>query len=222
VGLFETLPAGVTFIGTSISNGGSGTCAQVVGHPNQIQCQVNDLDPGASVNVYTQVLVNASTAKNTVLTINGAASTSSNDPTADTASASSTVDTLADVGTTLTAPSHVYKPSTTETYTATVTNAGPSDAQSVVLTVTFPGTKIGHYVSNNAPAGVCVQTTKTYTTIVVTCKFGTLAAGSSVSVQIVYFIKGSPKLLTVTDAVTSTTSDPNSSNNTAMWTVGPK
>ena len=46
VGLFETLPAGVTFAGTNISNGGSGTCAQVVGHPDEMQCQLNDLDPG--------------------------------------------------------------------------------------------------------------------------------------------------------------------------------
>jgi uncharacterized repeat protein (TIGR01451 family) len=220
--LFETLPAGVTFVGTSISNGSSGTCAQVVGHPDQIQCQLNDLDPGKSLTVYTQVTVNAATAKLTVLTINGNATTSSTDPTTpDTASASATVDTRADLGDTLTAPSHVYQASTTVTYTSTVSNAGPSDAQTVTLTVNMPGTKVGHYVSNNAPAGVCTFTATSSATTV-TCHFGVLAAGANTSVQIVYFIQGNAKSQTVTESVASTTTDPVAANNSATWTVGPK
>ena len=223
VGLFETLPVGVTFAGTSISNGGSGTCAQVVGHPDEIQCQLNDLDPGAAVSVYTQVVVNASTLKATVLTINGIASTSGNDPSPgnNAASASTIVDTLADLSTTLTAPSHVYFPSSTLTYTASLSNAGPSDAQSVVLTVKLPGTKVGHYVSNNAPLGVCSVAANTSTTTV-TCNLGKLAAGAGTSVQVVYFFQGNQKVQTATDSVTSATADPNASNNLSSWTVGPK
>ncbi|HEX8940410.1 MAG TPA: DUF11 domain-containing protein [Candidatus Limnocylindrales bacterium] len=223
VGLFEQLPPGTTFLGTSISNGGAGTCAQVVNHPDQVQCQLNDLDPSGSVVVYTQVLVNASTLMGTALTINGTVSTSATDPVAgnNAASATSTADASADLAVGLTAPSHVYSASTTVTFTSSVSDSGPSDAQAVVLTTKLPGTKVGHYVSNNAPAGVCAVSATTSTTTV-TCSFGTLAAGTGRAVQIVYYFQGNQKVQTITDSATSTTTDPNTANNAATWTVGPK
>ena len=123
-----------------------------------------------------------------------------------TASAWSTVDTSADLSTAITAPSHVYTPSTTVTYTASLTNAGPSDAQAVVLTVKLPGTKVGHYVSNNAPAGVCsVAANNAGTTV--TCNLGKIAAGAGTSVQVVYFFQGNQKIQTATDSVNSLPTD---------------
>jgi uncharacterized repeat protein (TIGR01451 family) len=220
--LVENLDANAGYQSASISNGGAGTCAQVVGNPHQIQCQLNDLDPGQSVTVYTQVLVSPSAPNAGMLTTVAQVSTSSGDPNPgnNTATALTGIQTAADLSATFTAPSHLYAPSSTVTFTATTTDNGPSDAQAVVLTVTLPGTKIGHYVSDNG--GTPCTHTANATTTTVQCTYPTLPAGGLKSVQVVYFFQGNQKIQTGSDNVTSTTNDPNPANNTATWTVGPK
>ncbi|WUV13282.1 DUF11 domain-containing protein [Amycolatopsis sp. NBC_01488] len=220
--LLENLDNNVTFQSASISNGGAGTCAQVVGNPHQIQCQLNDLDPGQSVTVYTQVLVSPSAPSGSTLTTTATVSTSSGDPNGanNAATAPTKVQTSADLAAAITAPSHVYQPSSTVTYTATITDNGPSDAQAAVLTITLPGTKVGNYVSDNGGAACTHTATGTATTV--TCSYATLAAAANRSVQVVYFFQGNQKIQTATDKVGSATTDPITTNNTASWTVGPK
>lgn len=220
--LEENLDNNVSFQSATISNGGAGTCAQVVGNPHQIQCQLNDLDPGQSVTVYTQVLVSPSAPNNSALSTTAHVSTGSGDPNSanDDASASTAVRTEADLDAGLTAPSHVYQPSTSVTYKAKITDNGPSDAQAAVLTVKLPGTKVGHYVSDNGGANCTHTATTTATTV--TCTYPTLAAGAGHSVDIVYFFQGNQKLQTVTDQVSSATPDPIAANNTASWAVNTK
>jgi len=215
ISLTETLPLGTSLAGTSISNGSSGTCALVVGDPHTLQCQLNDLDPGASASVYTTVNVASSVPEGTVLTMTGTATTSSNDPTPDTASASATAHAVADLAITYTGPS-IYKPSTTVAYLIGVSNGGPSDAVSVTVTENLPPATIGHYVSDNS-GGLCTLSGST-----LTCALGTIVAGGSRSIQVNFFIQGNAKLVTSTASVSSPTSDPNTANNSASWSMSSK
>ncbi len=214
VTLSEVLPAGVNFGATSISNGGSGTCAQVVGAPSNIQCQLNDLDPGQSVTVYTQTAVASSVAQGTTLVMSGAAATSSNDPaTANNSTSTNTgVNAVADVAVTYSGPA-TYKPSTSVIYLNTVNNFGPSDAVSVTLVDTLPAATVGSYVSDNS-GGLC-----TIAGNILTCNLGTLPAGSSKQISVKFFIKGNNKLVTSSVTVSSPTTDPNSANNSATWSM---
>jgi uncharacterized repeat protein (TIGR01451 family) len=217
VTLTETLPPGTTLAGTMISNGSVGTCALVIGDPHTLQCQLNDLDPGASAMVFTTVNVGSSVPNGTVLTLNGNAQTTSGDPNLanNTASASATVRAVADLAISLSGPS-IYKPSTTVAYVLGMTNSGPSDAVGVVVTQNLPPPSIGHYVSDNS-GGLCVLSGST-----LTCSLGTLPAGASRQIQVNYFIQGNAKLVTSTASVTSPTTDPNSANNSASWSMSSK
>jgi hypothetical protein len=73
----------------------------------------------------------------------------------------------------LTAPSHVYQPSTSVTYAATIRNNGPSDAQSAMLTVRLPAPRS----ATVSPIPDCASCTHTATTTVttVTCTCPTLS-----------------------------------------------
>ncbi|MFN2608272.1 MAG: hypothetical protein ABR511_10365 [Acidimicrobiales bacterium] len=226
VTLLENLDANVSFQSATISNGGSGTCAQVVGNPHQIQCQLNDLDPNQSDTIYTQVVVNPSAPLGTdALTTTAHVATGTTDSNSgnDDATARTSVRRVADLAANITAPSHKYTPSTTVTFTAVVTNNGPSDDSGVAMVVTLPGTKVGHYVSDNG--GTACSHTASATATTVTCTYPTLAAGASRTVQVVYFFQGNQKVQTGSEGVsspTSATTDPVSANNTSSWTVGPK
>jgi uncharacterized repeat protein (TIGR01451 family) len=212
--LNEVLAPGANFGSTSISNGGSGTCAQVVGAPSNVQCQLNDLDPGQSVTVYTQVAVASSVPQGATLVTTGSASTSSSDPNPanNSASASTAVNAVADLAATFTGPA-TYKPSTTIIYVNTVTNYGPSDAVAVQLVDTLPGAKVGIYVSDNS-GGLCSIAAN-----ILTCNLGTLPAGTSRQVSVKFFIQGNQKLVTSSNSASSPTSDPNAANNSATWSI---
>ncbi len=222
VTLSVMLPTGTAFISYQISNGGAGTCALVVNNPRQLACQLNDLAPGQAVMVYTNIAVDPSQPAGPDQA-GGSASTSSNDPNLSNNSAMTILNviTRADLSAALTTTdgSHVYHASTSVTYVGTAANAGPSDAQSAQLVFTLPGGKVGNVVSNN---GGCLAPIVTNTSTTVTCQLGTLPAGVSRSIQVQFFIQGNKGTLNTSDTVSSTTSDPNFSNNSASWSVGPK
>jgi len=209
--LTQNLPAGTTFSAFHIVGGG-GSCSLLT--ISQLGCSLGTLALSQSVDVYVDVLVASSVPTGTLLTSSATASSSASDtiPANNTASASSTVSTSADLGISLTSDTDVYKPSTTIHYTITVTNAGPSDAQNVVVTVQLPPAKSGSYVSNNAgcpaPSGT-----------VFTCSLGTIAASGLKTFQLNFFIQGNKGLITSTATVTSSTPDPNLANNTSVRNV---
>jgi uncharacterized repeat protein (TIGR01451 family) len=226
VTLLENLDPNVAFTSASISNTSAGTCAQVVGNPHQVQCQLNDLAPSASLTVYVQVgVLSGAPIGSGTLSTSATVGTTSTDPVPGNngATATTSVNRVADLATTITAPSHKYTPSTTVTFTATATNNGPSDDANVTLRITLPGTKVGHYVSDTG--GAACTTTSTASATTTTCTYAALASGVTKSLNVVYFIQGNQKLQTGSTTVASTTSattDPTQANNTSSWAVGPK
>ena len=97
-------------------------------------------------------------------------------------------------------------------YTLTVANAGPSDAAGAVLTESIPaGTTVA-----TLPTGCTASGAGT-----ITCALGDLAAGNNVALDIVLNVPDTlqPGALTNTASVTSTTGDPDPSNDTATATV---
>ena len=93
------------------------------------------------------------------------------------------------------------------TYTITVHNAGPSAAADVQVDDVFP-THLG-FRSTSAP---CTTSP---------CSLGTLAAGATVTAQITFTVPASYSAATVTNTarVSSSTVDPNESNNSSSTTA---
>ncbi|MBV9292429.1 MAG: DUF11 domain-containing protein, partial [Frankiales bacterium] len=211
----QNLPSGVSFTAYHLV-GGTGSCALLT--PSQVGCALDTLLVGQSVDIYVDTLVAPSVPKNTVLTSNATAATSATDtaPGNNTASASGTADTLADLSIVNTSDAATYKPSTVIHYNVTVSNAGPSDAQNVVVTIKLPGTKIATYKSNSlgCPAPTGNTSGQTFT-----CGLGTIGASGSKTFQLNIYISGNKGLITSTATVTSTTADPNSANNSAIRNV---
>jgi uncharacterized repeat protein (TIGR01451 family) len=207
----QSIPAGTTFTAYHLV-GGTGSCALAT--PSQLGCSLGTLGLNKTVDVYVDVLVSPSTPKTTNLTSNATVSSAATDPgpTTNSASASSVVDTKADLSIANTSDKNVYKPSTDIHYLIVVSNAGPSDAQSVVVTIALPPAKTGYYTSNDAGCPPPSGTT-------FTCNLGTLAASGTKSFQLTFHIIGNKGTISTTASVSSPTSDPNTANNSSIRNV---
>ena len=91
------------------------------------------------------------------------------------------------------------------TYTLTVTNAGPDDAQSVVVIDDLPSSVT--FVSGTSAQGPCSESGGT-----VTCTLGTVASGGTATIDIVV-TPNSVGTITNTASVSSLITDPNLANN---------
>lgn len=115
----------------------------------------------------------------------------------------------ADLNVTLTAAGGTTTGSNT-TYTATVTNAGPSASTNVALTATVPS--VGVLVSATPTAGTCSTGSS------ISCDLGGLASGSSDTVTFVVQ-QTTAGTATMTAQVSSSENDPNPANNSASASV---
>jgi uncharacterized repeat protein (TIGR01451 family) len=97
-------------------------------------------------------------------------------------------------------------------YTLLVSNTGPSDALNVQVVDALPLTYKKIVYVMDSGNGACIYDKSTHE---VTCDFGTLASGESVSVDIIVNAKGSVRKITNIADVLSSTADPDISNNTA-------
>ncbi|HEY6875948.1 MAG TPA: hypothetical protein VI384_06280 [Candidatus Dormibacteraeota bacterium] len=208
--LTDPLPSGLAFSST----GGVGVCGFQT-NTNTVSCQLPNLDPGQSESVFVYTTVKASTPAGPMT--NTASATGNGSPTG-TGSVTTNVVTSADLTIVLTSDTLVYKPSTTIHYQITVTNNGPSDAQNVVITQALPGVKQGKYISNNIGCAAPVGTTLTCQAPAVPA-LATIPAGGSITFQVNFFITGNKGTITSNATVTSSTSDPVSSNNSSTRVV---
>jgi uncharacterized repeat protein (TIGR01451 family) len=186
-------PSGLTFAG----NAGDCTTA----YP----CVLGTLAPGATSSFASTFQLAASATTGPLVNgVSVSAATADGTPANDSAQASSTVSASAGLSVTKTGPASVVR-GTDVAYAITVANAGPSDAAGVSLAdVTPPGLT---FVST---AGDCATAFP--------CDLGTIAAGSSKTVTATFRLSPSyaaavPMRNTAT--VTSTTGDPDGTDNTA-------
>jgi uncharacterized repeat protein (TIGR01451 family)/LPXTG-motif cell wall-anchored protein len=196
----DTLPAGLQF---TSSNPGAPTCQNVhdaLLGTDTVTCSLGSLSAGASTSVtivatglVAGTLTNVAVVGPTDLT-----------PIDNTSSVQTVVTPVADLEITKTVSPAVVNVGQNFTYTINVTNHGPSDATGVVVTDTLPAD-----VTFVSASSSCTGTTT------ITCTIGNLAAGATASITIV---ARADKAGTVGNAaaVTSTTADPDLSNNQAQ------
>jgi uncharacterized repeat protein (TIGR01451 family) len=211
----DVLPKQVSFVSATPSQG-SCQSGVVPGDPAKpLTCTLGTLASGASAATVTVVVkVNADVPAGTILVNNADVSSDSTDP--DTSNnvrtATTTVNTSADVAIDKTSDAATYKPSTQVKYQITVTNNGPSKALNVVVTDNLPDIKQAIYQSDT---GGCVFSTPT--TLV--CNLGDLAVGQSKTFFIYVTIKGAQGTVSNTASVASSTPDPTPGNNTSTRQV---
>lgn len=203
----DTLPAGVTFVSAMST---VGTASQASGI---VTAQIGTLANGASATVTIVVTPTMAGTLNTSATV--AATEDDPNPANNTATQATTVTPVADVALTLTGSTSPVLLGSNVTYTAVVTNNGPSPATSVSFSDTLPAGVT--FVSAASTQGTAVQSNG-----VVTVPIGTVASGASVTVTIVV-TPTAPGALQDSAMVTAAEFDPNSANNSAMTstTVNP-
>ena len=172
VTLADTLPEGLVLRGDATSD--VGTCTTT---GRTVSCEVDELAPGASLVLTLPVSVGASFTGTSVA--DGASATSAT-PDPDPASNADVVTVpvvgRADLTLRSTAPAEVVA-GTPLAWTLELSNDGPSDAQSTVVTQTLPaGTGD---VSLASTQGSCSQSGRT-----VTCTLGVVAAGQTVVITV--------------------------------------
>ncbi len=229
--LSDTTPTHTTFFSmtppagwncTNPPNGltGTSTCTKTNGYMNNGESatftfvvKVNSNTPsGATVN-------NTATVKWDTLygvTVNNGG------PQTNSASETTAVQTRADLSVTKSGVTNPVVAGTNESYNLTVTNNGPSDAQNVALTdATPPNTTFVSAAQNSGSAFTC-STPPVGGTGNVSCNLATLAAGTSASFTIVVHVKSGTaggSTISNTANVSSSTSDPNTANNSSTVTV---
>ena len=212
VALTDSLPAGTTFVSQSQS---SGPAFALTNPGGNVSDSIGALAAGASASFVLVVHANSNDPAGSLITNTGNISSATSDPNSANNSSSriSTVAASADIAVTKTGPATVTA-GTNVTYTVTLSNSGPSDAQSVALTDSLPAG--ANFVSQSQVSGPAFALSNSGNNI--TDTRGTLAAGASASFQIV--IQSNLSLahgstLSNTAVVGSTASDPNNSNNSS-------
>ena len=209
--LTDALPSGVTFQSASTTHG---TCSHSGG---TVTCPLGDIDTGGTATV--SIVVTPSTEG----TLTNTASVSSSAPEADT-DVSNDQDTVtttvepapvsgADLSLTKADSPDPVVVGSSLTYTVVVTNAGPAAASSVVVNDPLPENV--KFKSVTTTQGKCGLISPSRT---VKCSFGEVASGATDTAEIVVAPSASGTL-TNTATVSSGTSDPDTSNNSATETT---
>ncbi|EAP97743.1 putative membrane protein [Janibacter sp. HTCC2649] len=217
VKLVDALPDEVTFVSAS-ATAGTASCSYLavpVDPPaHRVDCNLGTIAPTAGpTTVVIRGLVKSETPSGTISNTATVSSVTTDPvPGNNSATAQTTVNRAADLSLAFTADKDVYKPSSTIIYTATVTNIGPSDAQTPKVTVALPPIKAAVYVFDTAS---CVKAGQT-----LTCTRPTsLVSGGTWSFNVHLLVKGSKGVVDTTATVTSATSDPVAGNNSVTRSV---
>jgi len=208
------LPNEVSFMNYTVATG-SGSCVLLAGPPYSLSCDLNDLAANQSVVVVIDVLVDPLVPDGTVITNQASVTTSAFDPdlTNNTTTEDTTVNAEVDLSLTKDASFLTNNPAPRILYTLTIHNAGPSAAQDVVLVDSLPldSQKIVYVMDSGN--GACVYDPVSHT---VTCNFGMMDVGDVIVLEIIVDARGSVDRITNIATVSSTTTDSDPTNNTAV------
>jgi uncharacterized repeat protein (TIGR01451 family) len=223
--VFDTLPDTVSFVSATISGGSGGVCSALGGSPTVVQCNLGDIENGGIRVITLQTQVASSVPHGTLINNTAAVSSTTPDPVGanNSASAPTLVNAQAEIWIDKTAQILTGNPSNAVRFTLAVYNrpgceaddvlscglGGPSDAQNVVVTDTLPldpkKVKV-IFVSQN-----CAYNKTAHNVV---CNVaGALPAGQSATFVIDVQTQGGVGSITNNVSVTSTTADPNLSNN---------
>jgi uncharacterized repeat protein (TIGR01451 family) len=223
----DLLPPGVEFLNAFVDvEGGVGgvplPCTLNAGI-NELLCPLGDIPPtnGVPILILVNVHIAADVPEGTLLTNNADVLLSDTpDPDTDNNSdeASVVVGTRADIQVTKVADSNTYKSSSIVTYTITVRNNGPSDAQGVAMTDDLPIKKQDRVFVFSFGSACARPPGGT----LLTCSMGTIPAGGSKIIMIALELKGSRGIVSNTADASTTTTDPDLTNNssTAVVVIG--
>jgi uncharacterized repeat protein (TIGR01451 family) len=206
----DTIPAQVSVLSATPS---AGSCT--AGIPG-ITCTIGSMAAPGSATITVVANVNPNVPNGTMINNTATVSSDVPDPNNGNNSATSAVTVnaaAADLAIAKTSDKTTYRPSSVVKYTVLVTNNGPSDALAVIVTDDLPAK--AHFQSDT---GGCTR--QASTPKVLTCNLGIMPAGTSKSFNIFERINDDAEgIMTNKASVTSSTTDPNTANNTAVRTV---
>ena len=218
--LSDATPANTTFVSVAQISGPAFTCTSpAAGGTGTVTCAIATFAAGASASFSLVVNVNANTPNGTTIsnTATMSSGTTDNVPGNNSATTTTTVNAGADLSVTKTGPAE-QGAGLDITYTITVTNPGPSDAASVVMTDTVPAnTTFVSFTQTTGPTFTC-STPVAGGTGTVSCSIASLAAGATATFTLVVNVNSDVvegTTISNTASVSSTTSDPNPANNSS-------
>src|SRR5205807_2301427 len=218
----DAVPAGTTFVSASQTAGPAFVLSSPpAGGSGTFTATDATLAAGGLATFRLVVHANSSDAGGSTITNTATVSTTTTDSNAanNSSSTSATVAASADMGVTKTGPATVTA-GTNFTYTITVTNGGPSDAQNVTVTDSLPaGTTFVSESQTSGPAGAASFPAGGGP---LSITFATFAAGQAAVFQVVLHDNAaatSGSTITNTATVASSTPDTNPANNTSTTTA---
>jgi uncharacterized repeat protein (TIGR01451 family) len=204
----DPLPAGATLVSATPSTGScSGTAT--------VSCSLGIFPGGASATIDIVVRLSATASGTLTNTATVSAVTADPNQANNTATATTTIVSGADLSITKTGSPNPVHTGQALTYTLTVRNGGPFAAGSVSVTDQLPRNTAFGTASSTQGSCSLTQPTKR----IVTCDLGTIASGATVTATIVVTPPSKKTTITNTASVSSTTSDPNTVNNSASATT---
>jgi len=214
----EGTPTSTAFVSVGVVNSGgvTWTCSPTA----PVACTSPTVPPGSTGTITAVYTVAAGATAGTIITDTATVATTSRDTNPNNNSATVNIavasGTQADLSVTNSASPNPVTAGNTITYTQSVTNAGPATAATVSFTDPVPTNATA--VTLTGPAGWTCSTGTTPPS----CTIASLAANTTANFT--YTVKVAANaapgtIITETDSVTSTTSDPNSANNSASVNV---
>ncbi|MEM7342920.1 MAG: DNRLRE domain-containing protein [Chloroflexota bacterium] len=206
VSITDSLPGGVFFN----SDRSDSSCSETGG---TVTCPIGNLMANTNLQRTVVVTVDRGITPTVFLVNNAIITTTSSDPllTNNSDSTITTVEAQADLAITKSASPDPVIAGGVLTYSLMITNYGPSDASTIVVTDTLPSGVIFDPIRSS---GNCTESGG-----LVTCITSGLSAYSNLQQTVVVTINTTTSILTNTAQVTATTVDPVSSNNSSAATT---
>src|SRR2546430_1437605 len=229
VSVSDPIPANTSFVSLAQNGGPAFTCSTpAVGGTGTVTCSIATLVSGATASFALVVKVNVNTPDGTVLSNTVTVTSTTTDPVpgnnsdTETTKVNAAPAPSADLSATKADDVDPVAAGANLTYTLTISNAGPSSAQTVSLSDTLPAnTTFVSLAQNSGPIFTC-STPSGGGTGTVTCSTATLTAGTSAAFSLVVNVNANTPdgtVLSNTVTVTSSTADPVPGNNSATETT---